>query len=352
MSGGLEALFSVDRGDFTLEIGLEVGPGETVALLGPNGAGKSTVAATLAGLIRISTGQIILGDRVLDNPDTDAFIPPESREVGVVFQDFLLFEHMTVAQNLEFGLLDRGLDKATRAGIVEDWLNRFQLEDLASRRARELSGGQSQRVALARTLVTKPALLILDEPTASLDASARLEIRHRLADDLEGFAGPRLLITHDPAEAFLFADSVCIIEEGVVTQSGMADDLRLRPRTRYVADLVGTNLVLGRAAGGEVVVEGFTIHSADTSTSGDVVAAIHPRAIAVYRDLPAGSPRNTWRTTIDRIEHYGDRVRLRSGDPIRLTVELTPGSADELALDVGQQIWLSIKATEIEVQPA
>lgn len=352
MTGRLDARIVLHRGDFSLDVELGAQPGQTVAILGPNGAGKSTIVQALAGLLRISDGEISLAGRTLDSPQTKVFVSPEVRGVGVVFQDYLLFERMTVAENVGFGPSCRDLGSDERERLVSSLLERFGLTQLAERRAGELSGGEAQRVALARALASDPLLLVLDEPTASLDATARMEVRRRLVDDLASFSGPRLLVTHDPLEAYLLADIICIVEDGRVTQSGTVDEIRLRPKTSYAADLVGSNLVLGFATKGDVDVDGFVLHSADSASDGDVIATVHPRAIAVYPSRPEGSPRNTWETTIEVVEHYGDRVRLLTGSPLPLTVEITPDAADSLGLEAGSRLWLSIKATEIVVEPA
>jgi molybdate transport system ATP-binding protein len=224
------------------------------------------------------------------------------------------------------------------------------IEEMADRKPGDISGGQAQRVALARALISEPELLLLDEPLAALDATTRVQLRRTLADHLEVFRGPRLLITHDPTEAFLLADEILVIEEGRITQAGSADDIRLRPRTGYVADLAGSNLLVGKAAHGEVQVGNHELHVADTHIAGTVLATIHPRAISLHLHEPEGSPRNTWQTNITRIEHYGDRVRVQTGSPLPLTAEITPGAVDALHLAAGDAVWLSIKATEIAVE--
>jgi molybdate transport system ATP-binding protein len=350
-SDRLHAAIRVERNGFSLDVDLVVEPGFTMALLGPNGAGKSTVVEAVTGLRRLDDGAITLGTRTLDDPSAGLFVPPEARSIGVVFQDYLLFGHLTVADNVGFGLVSRGADRDTVARRVASWLDRFDLAGVAERKARDLSGGESQRVALARALITEPDVLLLDEPMAALDAGIRVSTRHDLADHLSGFPGPRLLITHDPTEAFLLADEIAIIEAGKVTQVGTADDIRLRPKTRYVADLAGSNLVIGTASAGSVAVDGHIVHVADTALEGEVIATIHPHAISVHLQQPQGSPRNAWQTTITRLEHFGDRVRLQTGAPLPLAVEVTPGAVDALGLGVDVAVWISIKATEIGLQP-
>jgi molybdate transport system ATP-binding protein len=214
-----------------------------------------------------------------------------------------------------------------------------------------LSGGQAQRVALARALVTEPDLLLLDEPLSALDVTTRVELRRALAEHLEAFPGPRLFITHDPTEAFLLADEIHIIEQGTVTQAGTADDIRLRPRTPYAADLAGSNLVAGVANDGVVETATHVLHIADHDISGPVLTTIRPAAISVHLRKPEGSPRNSWKTTVDLVEHLGERARLKTGDPLMLAVEVTDEAARSLNLVEGTQVWISIKATEITVEP-
>lgn len=350
MNGGLATRLVVERdAGFTLEIELAIPSGHTVALLGPNGAGKSTAVAAIAGLLPVDAGYVRLDDRVLDDPGAEQFVPAEQRRIGVVFQDYVLFPHLSVLDNIAFGLRSRGLSRAAAGGAATEWADRLGLAGLHGRKPADLSGGQAQRVALARALATQPDLLLLDEPLAALDVTTRAQLRRELVDHLSSFAGPRLVITHDPTEAFLLADEIHVIEAGVITQVGSPDDIRLRPRTRYIADLAGSNLLSGEAAHGTVTVDSHVLNVADTQAAGAVLATIHPRAISIHRSRPEGSPRNAWQTTIVRIEHYGDRVRLQTTQPLPLTVEVTPAAVADLALQVGRPVWVSVKATEIGV---
>lgn len=350
VANGLAADIQVRRGEsFRLELKLSIQPGKTFALLGPNGAGKSTAVAAISGLVPIDSGRIELAGSVLDDPAAGLFVPPEARRIGVVFQDYLLFSHLSVLENIAFGLRSRGMGREGSRAKAGEWIDRMGLADLARRAPRQLSGGQAQRVALARALVTEPDLLLLDEPLSALDITTRVQLRRALADHLEQFAGPRLLITHDPTEAFLLADEIHVIEDGVITQSGSADDIRLRPRTSYAADLAGSNLFVGSAHNGSVDVNGHELRIA-SEVEGDVLVRIRPAAISVHRRQPEGSPRNFWRTRIELIEHLGERVRLRTGPPLALTIEITEHAMIELGLAEGEEVWVALKATEIGVE--
>ena len=348
---GLDARLVVDRGDtFRLDLPLVIPPGRTVALLGPNGAGKSTAVAALAGIVPLAEGSITLGGAVLDDPASGVFVPPERRRIGVVFQDYLLFPHLDVAENVAFGMRSGGAGRAEAHRKAEEWIERVGLGGLGGRRPRDLSGGQAQRVALARALATEPELLLLDEPLAALDVSTRAELRHTLGEHLSAFDGPRLLITHDPVEAFVLADEIHVIEGGVVTQVGVADDIRLRPRTPYAADLAGSNLLTGTAAGGVVETGTFPLHIVDSSLRGPVLVTIRPAAISVHRRRPEGSPRNVWETVVAHVEDLGERARVRIGPPLPLTVEITAAAARALELAEGTAVWVAVKSTEIGVE--
>lgn len=269
--------------------------------------------------------------------------------MGIVFQDLVLFPHLTALENVAFGPRARGAERLDAEATAATWLARMGVAGRAGARPADLSGGEAQRVALARALATGPDVLLLDEPLAAVDVSGRSTLRRLLADHLASFAGPRILVTHDPAEAALLADEIVIVEQGRVTQRGTASDIRLRPRSPYAADLAGANLVIGEADGHLVSVGEHRLTVADDLVAGPVALTVHPRAIALHLEAPHGSPRNTWPTVVERVEHHGDRVRLDVGPPLPLTIEVTPGALGALGIEVGSPVWVSIKATEIGV---
>ena len=334
-------------GSLDLAIDLEAKAGEVVAILGPNGAGKTTLLRCLAGLQPIDEGRISLGDVILDEPATDTFVAAEHRPVSVVFQDYLLFAHLSALDNVAFGLRARGVHRNKARGQAGEWLERLGLTDHAQHRPATLSGGQQQRVALARALATNPKLLLLDEPLAALDAATRTTVRRDLRDHLARFDGVRILITHDPLDAYALADRVVIVESGAVTQAGTLARIAAHPRSRYVAQLVGTNLLAGTIVGTTfTTAQGATL-VVDGEVDGAAYAAIAPSAIALYRTPPDGSPRNVWSTTIADIDRAFDRVRVSLGDPLPLTAELTTAGLAALDRHPGDAIWASVKATEI-----
>ena len=341
----LHAVIEVNRSGFSLDIDLTVEAGETVAVLGPNGAGKTTLLRALAGLVPIA-GRVELDGDVLDDSAVGRHVPTEERRVGIVFQDHVLFPHMTVLENVAFGL------KRDRSRVARGWLDRSGLGDKAGVMPGELSGGQAQRVALLRTLVTEPRLLLLDEPLAALDVSVRAEVRRELSRQLAGFTGIRILVTHDPLEAIALADRLVVLEQGKVVQTGLPSEVTARPRSRFVADLAGVNLLRGTGKDDHIELDGGEVLAAPESGDGDVFAVIHPRAVALYLARPEGTPRNVWRARAEDLDLRGERVRVRLSGPVPLVAEVTPSAVRDLRLDAGAEVWVAVKATEISVYPA
>jgi len=269
-----------------------------------------------------------------------------------VFQDYLLFPHLTVLDNVAFGPRSHGADRQAARTVAGDWLQRVGLIEYARRKPRELSGGQAQRVALARALAVNPALLLLDEPLAALDARTRLDTRAALHRHLAEHPGATLLVTHDPLDALVLADRLVIIEDGLVVQEGDAAMITARPRTEYVARLVGLNLYRGQAVGHSVrLADDLTLSVAD-DVHGDVFVAFAPSAVALHPHQPDGSPRNIWPVTIAGILRHGDNLRIQLAGPIAAAADVTPAAAAHLRLEPGRQLWAAVKATETRAYPA
>ena len=348
----LDIAATVRRGGFTLDVALAVEAGERLGVVGPNGSGKSTLLRAVAGLVPLTAGSIRSGDRVLAGDAGD--LPAEQRRVALVFQDHRLFPHLTVLDNVAYGPRSAGRRRGASREAAAAWLHRLDLTDLASRRPAQLSGGQSQRVALARALAQDPEVLLLDEPTAALDADARISVRAELRRHLAGLSIPTILVTHDPVEALVMTDRLVVLEGGRVVQSGTPSEIASRPATPYVARLMGLNLYAGAAGPDGVSLEGGgRLEVADRPSSGAVLVALRPSAITVHLARPEGaSHRNAWPATVDRMEVLGDRVRLHAiGEPGAL-VDVTPASVADLALAPGVPVWLSAKATEATAYPA
>lgn len=204
----------VTLGALSLEVALAAEDGQTVGIVGPNGAGKTTLLRVLAGLVPLDAGRLVIDDVVVDDPAARVFVPPERRAVGMVFQDYLLFPHLSVVSNVAFGLRSRGCSRAESRAIALDWLSRVGLEEHADLRPAALSGGQAQRVALARALAAGPRLLLLDEPLAAVDAATRVALRRELGEHLRSFAGVAVLVTHDPQDAAALTHRVVALDAG------------------------------------------------------------------------------------------------------------------------------------------
>jgi molybdate transport system ATP-binding protein len=348
----LDAHLVVDRGPFRLDVRLCIAPGEVVALLGPNGAGKTTGLRTLAGLLPLSGGYIRLDGRTLDEPDRRMWTDTDRRPIGVVFQDYLLFPHLSALENVAFGPRSRGLARPAARELAVGWLDRVGLSEYAKAKPRNLSGGQAQRVALARALVLDPALLLLDEPLAALDARTRLDTRVELHRHLGENPGATLLVTHDPLDALVLADRLVIVEDGRIVQEGDAATVTAQPRTDYVARLVGLNLYRGNASGHAVGVGGGLTLSVAEASEGEVFVAFPPAAVALYPSRPDGSPRNTWPATITGIQRHGDNLRIQLAGPIAAAADVTPAAASHLDLTPGREVWASVKAVETRTYPA
>ena len=354
----MTAAVTVRRGDFTLDVELEVASGEVVALVGPNGAGKSTLLRALAGLQPLDAGRIELDGACLT--DARTVVPAHRRQIGVVFQDYLLFPHLSVLANVAFGLRARGVGKAEAGTRARSWLERVGVAELGAAKPSKISGGQAQRVALARALAADPRLLLLDEPLAALDARTRLRVRGELRRHLARFPGAAVVVTHDPIDAAVLADRLVVVEAGRVVQAGSPREVARRPQTDYVARLVGLNLLLGMAAGREVRLPGGGVivtasRTAGTSgtASGPVFAAFRPAAVALYPSAPVGSPRNVWSGRVVGLEAVGESVRVEVGriwdDHTSVVAEVTPEAVIDLDLSIGAEVWASVKASEVDV---
>jgi molybdate transport system ATP-binding protein len=350
-SGGLVADATVRRGSFTLTVAFTAPPGQVLGVLGPNGAGKSTLLRALAGLTPVASGRIVLAGQVIDDASSGVFADVASRPIGFVFQDYRLFPHLSVTDNVAFSPRARGLGRAAARAAAQHWLGRLGLTGLAGRMPAQLSGGQAQRVALARALAGDPALLLLDEPLSALDARTRLDVQTELRQHLSQFTGPCLLVTHDPLEALVLADRLLVLEDGRIAQEGTPARVARQPATEYVAKLVGLNLYAGHADGAAVALTaGGSFVVPDHGRHGDVLVAVRPSAVVVSSQPPhASSARNTWPAQVAGLTLLADRVRLDlHGHPPAL-VDVTPAAVADLSLRPGSQVWLTVKATDLEV---
>ena len=346
----LRADLALRLGDLDLSVDLGAPAGAVTAVLGPNGSGKSTLLRAIAGDVGIDSGVIALGQRTLDAPP-GVLVPAEQRRIGLVHQDLLLFPHLTALDNVAFGPRSAGRSKQAARTEAAALLERVGVASVASAKPRALSGGQAQRVALARALATEPQALLLDEPLSALDAGARIEVRRDLGRHLADFPGPTVLVTHDPVDVLALADHVAILEHGRFTQTGTIAEVTTRPRSRYVADLIGTNLIHGTAEGTRITTSDGAVLTTAEAHSGPVLATIPPSAIALHPQEPSGSPRNRWITRVEHLDLLGDRVRVRLSPPLGIVAEITLAAAAALDLRPGDEVWASVKATEITTYP-
>jgi len=327
---------------FELALALEVG-GETVALVGPSGAGKTTVLRAVAGLVRPRAGRISLGGEALFDAARRIDLPPERRRVGLVFQDYALFPHMSVEQNVAFGGRER----------VAELLERFRVAHLASARPEALSGGERQRVALARALARDPAVLLLDEPMAALDAHTRGAVRAELQELLRELGLPTILVTHDFEDAAALADRVGVIADGKILQLATPDELVAAPSDAYVASFTGANLLHGfarptREGLTEVVLDGGAVVFSTDRAEGRVGVVVYPWEVSIAHAAAADSALNHVSAPIASIVTLGNRVRVRVGP---LVGEVTAASAERLDLERGRLVVASFKATGARLVP-
>jgi molybdate transport system ATP-binding protein len=321
---------------FALDVELSVGE-QTLALVGPSGAGKTSFLRAIAGLLRPESGQVVLDGEPWLDTSKGIDRAPEDRRVGLVFQEYALFPHLTVRKNVGFGGRQR----------VEELLERFHISSLAHARPRELSGGERQRVALARALARDPAVLLLDEPLSALDAFTRATVRTELREHLRSLGLPTVLVTHDFEDAAALADVVGVLVDGRVLQTAAPSELLATPADAFVASFTGANLLSGVATAGpsgltEIALDaGFTAYSVDAAR-GRVSMAVYPWEVAVAREAPNDSAVNHVRAPISSLVRLGNRARVRIGP---ITAEVTAQSVERLGLTEGDVVVASFKAT-------
>jgi ABC-type sulfate/molybdate transport systems ATPase subunit len=288
---------------FELDCRLTIGS-ETLALVGPSGAGKTTILRAVAGLRRPKRGRIALGDDIWLDTERNVDRPPDRRSVGLVFQEYALFPHMTVQANVAFG--------GGSIARVTELLERLRIAHLAGDRPARLSGGERQRVAVARALARDPAVLLLDEPLSALDAHTRETVREELADVLAGLAIPTLMVTHDFVDAAMLADRIGVIVDGHLRQLGTPDELTTRPADAFVASLTGGNLLQGNAAGTTVTLDDGTVIETREPARGRVGVAVYPWEVGVASERPADAV-NVLAGCVRAVTSDHGRARVRIG---------------------------------------
>ncbi|MDO3401748.1 ATP-binding cassette domain-containing protein [Mycolicibacterium neoaurum] len=342
-----------------IEFDVSLADGEVLAVLGPNGAGKSTLLMMIAGLLRPDSGRIELGETVLTDAAAGIFVPPHARGIAMLSQQAMLFPHMTAEANVAYAPRCRGLSRSAAREQARQWLTAVDAMELAARRPAELSGGQAQRIAVARALAAEPRLLLLDEPMAALDVTAAPAMRRLLREVLRESGRTAIIVTHDLLDALALADTVVVIDDGHVVESGNVREVLSEPRSDFAARIAGVNLVSGvlsepgvlRTAWGQTI---SGLGELEVGSAG--VALFRPAAVAVHLSAPHASPRNIVQVQIAELDIHGSTVRVRGAEQpdggTGLAADITPAAAAELDLEVGQRVYFVMKTQEVQLHPA
>lgn len=373
--------FSAQLAQRNFDVSFEVEDGERVAILGPNGSGKSTLLAILAGILHPDSGFAQLGEDIFfDLPQISpgtakrrgVWTKPHTRGVSLLSQDPLLFPHMNVLDNVQFGPRSKGVGAPKALSEAKYWLKEVAIEGMGDRRPSQLSGGQAQRVGIARALAANPKLLLLDEPLAALDIAVAPQLRRVLRDVLQGQT--TLLVTHDLLDAALLSDRIIVLEHGRIVEQGPTGKLLSHPKTKFTAGLAGLNLVRGVFRAGAVESEGGfriegTLSSGGTpggarlgpqgperpdhtnAPDGEVAAVFAPSAVSVFPSVVRGSPRNNLWVTIEDLEPKGNLITVRgvSAEGQLLSADVTLGSVADLDLYPGKRVVFSVKAAAVNI---
>ncbi|PDH67089.1 MAG: ABC transporter ATP-binding protein [Acidimicrobiales bacterium MED-G01] len=336
----LDAGVVLQRGDLHLNAELRVQHGEVVAVMGPNGAGKTTLLHALLGWLPLQSGWIFVDGETFEAPNEDIATPTHRRGLGMVFQDGLLFPHLRVAGNIRFG--------AAPNKDLTSLIETLELSSLLQKYPSELSAGQTQRVALARTLAAGPKMVLLDEPLASLDTTGRSRARDLIGTALSENLSGALIVTHDPVDAFALAQRVVVLENGRISQFDSPEAIQSQPQSRWVADLMGWNIFRGMRRGTSVLMpNGTEIATTGLQADGEVAAMINPASVALFPERPVGSPRNSWLCQVRGVQLLGDIARVSLSGPLNIYADITTTAAAELALKEGTEVWVTVKATEV-----
>lgn len=333
------------------EVDLRVEAGTTTAVLGPNGAGKSTLVGLAAGLLRADEGRAVLAGTTLFDTARRLHLPPHRRSVALLAQDPLLFPHLSVLDNVAFGPRSSGRSQSQAAAIARTWLDAVDAAELADRRPSQLSGGQAQRIALARALAPSPELLLLDEPMAALDVSVAPMLRRMLRRVLRDRT--TILITHDVLDAYTLADRVVVLRDGHVVEQGPTHEVLDRPRSPFTAELAALNLVTGVSTGtGLRDPDGHELRVGDgrsVPAGARAAAAFRPATVTVSAAVPEPPRPNRIRARVSDLERRGDLVRVRGA---AVSADLSPAALASLSIGIGDEVDFTIDPDAVALYPA
>jgi len=339
--------------EFTLSVAFEVEAGETLVVIGPSGCGKTTTLNIISGLLRPEAGRVVLEGGTLFDSSAGIDVPVEKRKIGYVFQDFALFPHLSLADNVAYGLHCQKMKKDKIAARVQWALEMVGLAGMAQRKPPQISGGEKQRVALARAIALESPLLLLDEPLGALDAQTRRSVRGELRAVLRKVQRTTIMVTHDHVDALTFGDRICVLDRGEIIQIGDKHELLTSPRCKFVADLVGANFFEGTISSlrrhglAAVRVGDSTLHVA-TDEMGDTLLSFYPSDVTLGLAPPAGSAVNVFESRVSEIVHLGDRVRVALNSTLPMVAEITAESLQALGIKEGSKVYASLKATAIK----
>ncbi len=338
-------------GSFMLrDISFKVPNGSYMVILGPTGSGKTTLLESIAGLKPIIRGQMFIDNVEITN------LPPEKRDISMVFQNLALFPHLTVYENIEYGLLARGFSRKVREERVSEMLKLFELEPLKNRRVTNLSGGEKQRVALARALAVKPKVILLDEPFSSLDVNTKKQFWKEVKKLLKYYEIPVLHVTHDQEEAMYLGEIIAVMENGTIIEQGSVDQIFLKPRSKFVAEFLQyQNIFTGVAKSNENNMSTISIDGVKFfipgKYDGRIMIGIKPENILISKLIPEYSTaRNILKGSITSIEPLGPTMIITVNiNNLPIKVMITRGSFEELELKQNDMVYLIIKASSIIV---
>jgi len=342
---------SITLGEFSVQdVSLEIRPGEYFIILGPTGAGKTVLLETIAGIHTPESGRIILGDKEITSTE------PRLRNIGMVYQDYMLFPHLTVEENITFGLRQRKISSDKQHALVEEMSSLLEISHLTKRYPGTLSGGEQQRVALARALVLKPEILLLDEPMSALDGHTRERMRMELSRIQKLIGMTIVQITHHFDDVFALANRIAIMREGRIVQVGETSEVFLHPSDTFVAEFLGIgNIIRGTSSKYGNITQITTVNGtaffAASGIIGDVVATLHAEDVILSKAPFTSSARNCLSGTVSEVIPAGSTVRVILDVGFLLTALLTRESCCELHLESGSRVYATFKASAVHVIP-